>query len=238
MEEIEAPVFVHDGLMTMHTVGKSGGMGILTAIRTEKGAVFRVPCASCRRRCRVSIRIRRSLRTEFRTTPVGSMWRELEGVPAFESVTRNSGHPGPECGVFCPQGSSRMPTIRSDMDECKQAVMPGVLAHIVSGFLGPLNTARKDDRNSAAAGANQRHFTADGEIPRGTFAQVNSPNISGRWCSLWHATPDLPLEEGQHRHGFCTRTRSCATEESRLTVPAPEVLLPVVAHPHTWRQRE
>ena len=238
VKEIEAPVFVHDGLMTIHTVGKSGGMGIPTAIRTQQGAVF----------SGYHMRVMPPQMQGFDSYPteptygvpgndilVGSMWRELEGVHAFESVTRNSGHPGPECGVFCPKGSSRMPTIRSDMDENKQIVMPGVLAHIVSGFLGPLNTARKDDRNSAAAGANQRHFMADGEIPRGSFCQVNSPNISGRlgWLAMACHTGDLPgLEEGQHPTWILHQdTIMRDGGEPFDGYQAPEVLLPVVAHP-------
>ena len=238
VEEIEAPVFVHDGLMTIHTVGKSGGMGIPTAIRTEQGAVF----------SGYHMRVMPPQMQGFDSYPtepsygvpgndilVGSMWRDLEGSRAFEAVTRNSGHPGPECGVFCPKGSSRMPSIRSDMDAGKQVVMPGVLAHIISSFLGPLNSARKDDRNSAAAGANQRHFTADGEMPRGTFSQVNSPNISGRlgWLAMACHTGELPgLEEGQHPTWILHQdTLMRDGGEPFDGYQSPEELLPVVAHP-------
>ena len=238
IEKIEAPVFLHDGLMTIHVVGKSGGMGIPMATRTEKGAVFagyHMRAMPPQMRGFESYPTEPSYGLPGNDLLVGSMWRALDGNPAFESVTRNSGHPGPECGAFCPRGSSRMPSIRSDMDADKQVVLPCVLAHVVSSFLGPLNTARKDDRNSAAAGANQRHFTADGEIPRGTFSQVNTPNLSGRlgWLAMAGHSGKLPgLEEGQHPTILLHQdTLMRDGGEPFDGYQDPGDLMPVVAHP-------
>ena len=159
---------------------------------------------------------------------LGSLWRNYGDNSAFETLTRNKRHPGPQVSAFAPMGNRGMPTERTEMSTRQEIVFPGVLGHFLGRTLGPIGSTAAWDNNAPIVGSDESHVLATGTVPVGRASQIAPPILSWRigWTAFASNTQNLPgLEEGQHPYftGSCRRRACCGVQASRFC--------------STWRRR-